>query len=89
MAKAIVDGMPKRRIEEAAALKQARIDSGQDIIVGVNKYRLNAADQGVEVRVIDNSAVRQQQIARLNAVRGSRDSKKARTALETLSLVCR
>lgn len=64
MAKAIESGMPKLRIEEAAARKQARIDSGQDVIVGVNKYRSQDADS-VEVLDIDNTAVRQAQVDQL------------------------
>lgn len=68
MAKAIESGMPKLRIEESAARKQARIDSGQDTIVGVNKYRLSKEDT-IPVLQIDNTAVRAQQIDRLNRVR--------------------
>jgi methylmalonyl-CoA mutase len=65
MTKAIETGMPKLRIEEAAALRQARIDSEKEVIVGVNKYRV--ADGGnVEVRMIDNTKVREEQISRLN-----------------------
>ena len=139
MSKAIVDGMPKRRIEEAAALKQARIDSGacsllfffpihiqlflscclcfcaflffclfvflfvvissvcltrclttgQDVIVGVNKYRLKQqpTNESIEVRVIDNSAVREQQIARLKQVKATRNTKEAQQCLERLTQV--
>jgi len=68
MAKAIESGMPKLRIEEAAARKQARIDSGQDTIVGVNKYRL-AKEETIPVLQIDNTAVRTKQIEQLNRVR--------------------
>lgn len=67
MAKAIESGMPKLRIEESAARKQARIDSGQDTIVGVNKYRL-AKEDPIPVLQIDNSAVRHKQVERLRKV---------------------
>ena len=66
MTKAVESGMPKLRIEEAAARRQARIDRGEETIVGVNKYRL-ADEADVDVREIDNTAVRDQQIARLAA----------------------
>jgi methylmalonyl-CoA mutase len=72
MAKAIETGMPKLRIEEAAARKQARIDRGDDVIVGVNKYPPPAEDP-VEILEIDNAAVRESQIARLARIRESRD----------------
>jgi methylmalonyl-CoA mutase len=85
MAKAVASGMPKLRIEEAAAKKQARIDSGQEVIVGVNKYRPSDA-QGApfEVLEIDNSAVRDGQIKRLNEIRRTRDSAKAKACLDAL-----
>jgi methylmalonyl-CoA mutase len=63
MTKAVASGMPKLRIEESAARKQARIDSGQDVIVGVNKYRLEKEDP-IPVLNIDNTAVRNSQVAR-------------------------
>ncbi len=72
MAKAIETGLPKLRIEEAAAKKQARIDRGDDVIVGVNKYTLDKEDE-VDILEIDNEAVRESQIARLNDIRASRD----------------
>jgi len=72
MAKAIESGMPKLRIEESAARKQARIDTSQDIIVGVNRYRL-AKETPVPVLQIDNTTVRQKQLDRLKAVRAARD----------------
>lgn len=69
MVKAISKGIPKLRIEESAAKKQARIDSGKDVIIGVNKYK-NITDQGsVEVREVDNSTVREAQISRLNSIK--------------------
>jgi len=72
MAEAVDTGMPKLRIEEAAARKQARIDQGQDVIVGVNKYRL-AKEDPIDVLKIDNTAVRASQIARLDKIRSERD----------------
>jgi methylmalonyl-CoA mutase len=72
MAKAIETGLPKLRIEEAAARKQARIDRGDDVIVGVNKYTLDKEDE-VDILQIDNEAVRESQIARLNSIKASRD----------------
>jgi methylmalonyl-CoA mutase len=84
MAKAVESGMPKLRIEESAARKQARIDSGSEVIVGVNKYKLANAEQ-VDVLTIDNKAVREQQIAKLKAVRASRDAKKAEAALKAIT----
>ena len=73
MTKAVASGMPKQRIEEAAARRQARIDQGKEVIVGVNKYRLEQEER-VEVRDIDNSAVREAQIHRLNQVRQNRNN---------------
>ena len=83
MAKAIETGMPKLRIEEAAARKQARIDRGDDVIVGVNKYQTDAASE-VEVLDIDNEAVRQSQIKRLEQLRESRDEARVEAALEAI-----
>ena len=65
MAKAIETGLPKMRIEEAAARKQARIDAGSEIIVGINKFRLEHED-AIETLEVDNTAVRESQIKRLN-----------------------
>jgi len=83
MAQAIETGMPKLRIEEAAARKQARIDRGDDVIVGVNKYRAEAADN-VEILEIDNAAVRDSQIARLQKVREQRDEGSVEAILEDI-----
>ena len=83
MARAIETGMPKLRIEEAAARKQARIDRGEDVIVGVNKYRLDKED-AVEILDIDNEAVRQSQLARLASIRGSRDEAAVEAILEDI-----
>ncbi|WP_439108280.1 methylmalonyl-CoA mutase [Flagellimonas lutimaris] len=83
MTKAIEKGIPKMRIEEAAAKKQARIDSGQDIIVGVNKYRLENEDD-LQILEVDNAKVRKQQMARLDEIRSTRDSKAVEKALEDI-----
>jgi methylmalonyl-CoA mutase len=83
MAKAIETGMPKLRIEEAAARKQARIDRGDDIIVGVNKYTIDAEDE-VEVLEIDNEAVRNAQLARLASLREARDESAVEAVLEDI-----
>ncbi|MBF9238259.1 methylmalonyl-CoA mutase [Hymenobacter sp. BT683] len=84
MAKAIETGLPKLRIEEAAARKQARIDSGKEIIVGVNKYQTLEKTE-VEVLDIDNDAVRESQIARLKDIRASRDNVAVKVALAALT----
>jgi len=84
MAKAIESGIPKLRIEEAAALKQARIDRGEDVIVGVNKYGNDAQDD-VEVLEIDNEQVREAQLARLAGIKSSRDAAAVTEALEALT----
>jgi methylmalonyl-CoA mutase len=84
MAKAIEQGEPKLRIEEAAARKQARIDRSEDVIVGVNKYILDQEDD-IEVLEIDNSSVRDQQIARLNKMRETRDNPACAEALAALT----
>ena len=84
MTKAIEKGIPKLRIEEAAARKQARIDSGQDIIVGTNKYRLEKEDPLVTLEV-DNQTVRLQQIERLERIKAERNTDKVSKALKDLS----
>ena len=84
MTKAVESGLPKRRIEEAAARRQARMDRGEDIIVGVNKYE-PAQETDVEVLAIDNSAVRKAQIERLVQVRQDRDEKHCRETLRNLT----
>jgi len=86
MTKAISDGMPKARIEEAAAQKQARIDKGEEVIVGVNKFQPNN-DPKVDIRTIDNAAVRETQIRRLNRIRKTRDAKAHENALANLEKV--
>jgi methylmalonyl-CoA mutase len=84
MTRAVESGMPKLRIEEAAARRQARIDRGEEVIVGVNKYR--ARDETpVEIRDIDNTAVRESQVARLENVRAGRNEEACRAALARLT----
>jgi methylmalonyl-CoA mutase len=84
MAKAIEAGIPKLRIEEAAARTQARIDSGRQTVVGVNKYRLDEKED-IDVRSVDNSAVRAAQLAKLRTLRGDRDEKACEAALSALT----
>jgi methylmalonyl-CoA mutase len=84
MAKAIETGVPKMRIEEASARKQARIDSNKDTIVGVNKFRLEKEDP-LETLEVDNTAVRNAQIKRLRKLREKRNTEEVETALEALS----
>lgn len=86
MARAIESGMPKLRIEEAAARKQARIDRGDDVIVGVNKYP-PPEEEPVEVLEIDNAAVREAQIARLDRIRRERDAPAVAAALKRITRV--
>jgi methylmalonyl-CoA mutase len=83
MTKAIEKGIPKMRIEEASARKQARIDSGQDIIVGVNKYQLEKEEE-INTLEVDNDAVRRSQIERLEKIRQERNNKNVEEALNTL-----
>jgi methylmalonyl-CoA mutase len=84
MTKAVDSGWAKLKIEAAAAEKQARIDSGKDVIVGVNKYKLKTED-AIEARDIDNVAVRDGQIARLKQIKASRDTAKVEAALDALT----
>jgi methylmalonyl-CoA mutase len=84
MAKALATGLPKLRIEEAAARRQARIDSGQETIVGVNKYRVASATE-IPILEIDNTAVRASQIARLERLRAERNEQRAEAALSAVS----
>jgi methylmalonyl-CoA mutase len=83
MARAIESGLPKRRIEEAAARRQARIDSGRDLIVGLNCLRLER-EEPLETLEVDNAAVREAQVARLRALRQGRDEARCRAALRAL-----
>jgi methylmalonyl-CoA mutase len=84
MTKAIDEGIPKLRVEEAAARTQARIDSGRQPVIGVNKYRLDE-DERVEVLKVDNAAVRAQQIEKLRRLRAERDEAACRSALNALT----
>lgn len=84
MTRAVESGMPKMRIEEASALRQARVDRGEDIIVGVNKYQLDE-EPPIDIRDIDNTAVREAQVQRINHIRGSRDAKSCNDALDALT----
>ena len=84
MAKAIESGIPKLRIEEAAAKKQARIDRGEDVIVGVNKFQIDQQDE-VDILEIDNEQVRDAQLARLATIRESRDDSRVSAALSALT----
>ncbi|HEY1040563.1 MAG TPA: methylmalonyl-CoA mutase, partial [Bacteroidia bacterium] len=84
MAKAIETGLPKMRIEEAAARKQARIDSGKDVIVGVNNY-LTDEQSNIEILEVDNTKVRAQQLERLKKLKAERDNAKVQEALDALT----
>lgn len=84
MAKAIETGLPKMRIEEASARKQAMIDSGSETIVGVNKYGLDQ-EAPMDILEVDNSAVRNAQLARLKQLRENRDEKRVKAALDALT----
>jgi methylmalonyl-CoA mutase len=84
MTKAIESGMPKLRIEETAARRQARVDRGDDVIVGVNRYRLPEEPE-LDLREIDNTAVREAQVARLARVKAARDAGRCRAALDALT----
>ena len=84
MTKAVASGMPKRLIEEAAAARQARVDKGEDVIVGVNKYKL-ATEEQLDTLEVDNDFVRQGQITRLAATRAARDEAACQAALMALT----
>lgn len=88
MARAVAEGIPKLRIEECAARRQARIDSGSEVIVGVNKYRLEK-EESVDVLAIDNTAVRNKQIEKLRKVRESRDAEAAKRCLAAIEQCAR
>jgi methylmalonyl-CoA mutase len=83
MTKAVEAGMPKLRIEEAAARKQARIDRGEEVVVGVNKFQLKE-EPAIEILDVDNDMVRESQVSRLNKIRASRDEAKCVAALKAL-----
>lgn len=84
MAQAIEKGIPKRRIEESAAIRQSRIDRGEEVIVGVNKYQSEAKDH-FEILEVDNKKVRESQIKRLNALKKKRDNRKVESTLNALT----
>ncbi len=88
MTAAVADGLPKRLIEQAATLRQAKVDRGEEIIVGVNKYRLENEDP-IDILAIDNTAVRKSQIARLEKTRRQRDPETVEQALARLAEVAR
>jgi len=88
MTKAVSSGMPKLRIEDSAARRQARVDRGEDVIVGVNKYRTETKDE-IELLDIDNTAVRDQQVARLKKLRAKRDEAASTAALDALTRAAR
>ncbi len=83
MAKAIETGLPKLRIEEAAARRQARIDSGQEVILGVNRHRLDR-QESIPVLEVDNTAVRIAQIQRLQSLKANRDQPRVKAVLDAL-----
>ena len=88
MTRAVESGMPKMRIEEASALRQARIDRGEEVIVGVNRYQLDQ-EPPVDILDIDNTAVRESQVSRLKKVRSDRDEAACSQALEALTAAAR
>ncbi|VAX03510.1 Methylmalonyl-CoA mutase / B12 binding domain of Methylmalonyl-CoA mutase [hydrothermal vent metagenome] len=88
MTKAVESGMPKLKIEEAAAKKQARVDRGEEVVVGVNKYRLEKED-AIDILDVDNDAVRTSQIARLTKMKAVRDDEKCAAALKALTEAAR
>src|SRR3546814_7596544 len=83
MTAAVAEGMPKRRIEEASAARAARADRGEDVIVGVNRYRLKN-ESPLDILEVDNARVRAGQIARIEKARGSRDETAAKAAIDAL-----
>lgn len=88
MTKAVEAGMPKMRIEEAAARRQARIDRGEEVVVGVNKFQLKDED-AIDIREVDNDAVRESQVKRLHKIRSTRDEAKCVAALKALGEAAR
>ncbi len=88
MAKAIETGLPKMRIEEAAARKQARIDAQKDVIVGVNRYKAET-EYPLEILEVDNTAVRESQIARLKKMRAERNEEEVQQCLEAITEACK
>lgn len=89
MTQAIVSGMPKMRIEESAARRQAKLDSGAEVQVGVNKYRIEGEEQNFEVLKIDNKEVREKQLVRLAKIRATRDQAAVDKVLDELTEAAR
>ncbi len=89
MTRAVASGMPKQRIEEAAAQRQARIERGEDVIVGVNKYKLEEDTSQYDVLAVDNTRVRESQIRRLEEMRRNRDAQAVERVLEALTTAAR
>ncbi|MDA1073315.1 MAG: methylmalonyl-CoA mutase [Proteobacteria bacterium] len=85
MTEAVISGMPKQRIEESAARRQVRIERGEEVIVGVNKYQVESDDSRVEVLALDNSRIREAQVRRLEEVRAKRDPKVLQSTLDALT----
>ncbi len=88
MTAAVAEGLPKRRIEETAVLRQARVDRGEEVVVGVNRYRLDA-EEALAIRVVDNASVRQAQVARLARLRQGRDAAGVAAALVAVTEAAR
>ena len=88
MTRAVAEGLPKQRIEEAAAARAAKVDIGETVVVGVNRYRL-AEEAALDILEVDNAKVRSGQIARLEAMRKSRDEARVRAALDALEAAAR
>jgi methylmalonyl-CoA mutase len=88
MSKAVAQGIPKLKIEECAAKKQARIDSGKDIIVGINAYRLQNEEE-VNVLAVDNTKVRESQIAKIKKLKADRNEKVTQKALNDITECCK
>src|SRR5580693_3460140 len=89
MARAIEEGIPKLRVEEAAARTQARIDAGTQTVIGVNRFRVSGGDSEIEVRAVDNRVVREAQIAKLKRLRAERDEASCQAALAALTRAAR
>ncbi len=85
MTKAVESGMPKLRIEESAARRQARVDRGEEVVVGVNKYQSKGEESPIDILDIDNTAVREKQVARLSEIRKTRDQAACQAALDALT----
>ena len=89
MAKAIESGLPKMKIEEASAIKQGKIDSLEEIIIGVNKYQPEKEDNAIEILDVDNTKVRQQQVEKLKAIRAARNQEAVNDILQQITEACK